>query len=87
MLYCTLLCAAVIHSISVHSELTLFFYYSMSCLLYNRDICSATDSDNNEGWATLKAIFYYTCDPSGIEILFYCGYWVLTSVFIAFKLR
>eukprot|EP00953_Heterococcus_sp_UTEX-ZZ885_P033074 17231-Heterococcus_DN1.PRE.1 len=50
------------------------------------DICDATDSENNEGWATLKAIFYYTCDPSGIEILFYCGYWVVTSVFIAFKL-
>jgi hypothetical protein len=69
----------------VRHELTTVFYYYAT--LYNRDICDATDSENNEGWATLKAIFYYTCDPSGIEILFYCSYWVLTSVFIAFKLR
>jgi high-affinity Fe2+/Pb2+ permease len=61
--------------------------FSLPSLLYNRDICGATDSDNNEGWAILKAIFYYTCDPSGIEILFYCIYWVVASVFIAFKLR
>lgn len=50
------------------------------------NICDCC-SNEHEFWGIMRAVFGYTCSPSGDEVFAYLMYWVLALLFIAFKLR
>ncbi|CAM9750875.1 unnamed protein product [Sphacelaria rigidula] len=51
------------------------------------DICDHASHDTNGFWAIMRALVYYTCKPTPVEIIAYFLYWIVALTFLSFKLH
>lgn len=68
------------------------FCYDPSLFLYFQnspswDICDDANHKTNGFWAIMRALVYYTCNPTPVEIIAYFLYWIIALSFLSFKLH